>query len=137
MVDGDAVDGDKCVFGSLPKRAREVEDVFDSGWVGVVMVDRRDLWKAVGGLNVDVERPWLGGMGDGTMKPAVGMIGGKDASLCVIPPFLEQWEGMICGRIDGFKAMRASRKSRSLGGSVVGGIGKWRQEVGEGGMLFG
>ena len=39
----------------MPKRAREVEDVFDSGWVGVVMVDRRDLWKAVGGLNVDVE----------------------------------------------------------------------------------
>ena len=25
-------------FGSLPKRAREVEDVFDGGWVGVVMV---------------------------------------------------------------------------------------------------
>ena len=75
-------------------------------------------------------------MGDGTMKPAMGMIGGKDASLCVIPPFLEQWEGMICGRIDGFKAMRASRKSRDLGGSVVGGFGKWRQEVGEGGMVL-
>ena len=89
MIDGDAVDGDKCVFGSLPKRSRKVEDVFDSGWVGVVMVDRRDVWKAVGGLNVDVDRPWLGGMGDGTMKPAVGMIGGKDTSLCVIPPFLE------------------------------------------------
>ena len=71
------------------------------------------------------------------MKPAVGMIGGKDASLSVIPPFLEQWEGMICGRIDEFKAMRASRKSQVLSGSVVGGVfGKWRQEVGERGMVL-
>ena len=101
------------------------------------MVDRRDLWKAVGGLNVDVERPWLGGMGDGTMKPAVGMIGGKDTSLCVIPPFLKQGEGMICGGIDEFKAMRASRKSEVLSGSVEGGVvGEWRQIIGEGRMVL-
>ena len=100
------------------------------------MADGMGLWEAVGSLNVDVEGVLLSGMGDGTMKPEVGMIGGKDASLCVIPPFLEQWEGMICGRIDGFKATRASGKGRDLGGSVVGSVGKWRQEVGEGGIVL-
>ena len=53
------------------------------------MADGRGLWEAVGSLNVDVEGVLLSRMGDGTMKPAVGMIGGKDTSLCVIPPFLE------------------------------------------------
>ena len=89
MVDGDAVDSDKCVFGSLPKRTREVEDVLDGGWNGVIMVDRGDLWKTVRGLYVDVEGLGLDGMGDGTMKPAVRMIRGKNASLCVIPPCLK------------------------------------------------
>ena len=89
MVDRDAVDGDKCVFGSLPKRTREVEDVLDGGWIGVVMVDGRDLWQAVRGENMDVEGVGLNGMGDGAMKPAVRMIRGKNASLCVIPPFLK------------------------------------------------
>ena len=55
MVDGDAVDGDKCVFGSLPKRAREVEDVFDSGWVGVVVAGGWDLRKAIWSLDVEAE----------------------------------------------------------------------------------
>ena len=55
VVDGDTIDGNKCVLGPLTKGSGEVEDVFDGGWVGVVMVDRGDLWKAVGGLNVDVE----------------------------------------------------------------------------------
>ena len=55
MVDGDAIDGDQCVFGSLPKRACEIKNVFDSGWVGVVMADGRGMWEAVGSLNVDME----------------------------------------------------------------------------------
>ena len=44
MVDGDAADCDECALGPLPKRACEIENVFDSGWVGVVMVDGRCLW---------------------------------------------------------------------------------------------
>ena len=87
VVDGDTVDCDKCVFGSLPKRPREVKDVLDGWWSGVVVVDGRDLWQAVRGENV--EEVGLYGMGDGAMKPAVRMIRGKNASLCVIPPFLK------------------------------------------------
>ena len=136
MVDGDAVDSDKCVFGSLPKRTREVEDVLDGGWTGVVMVDREDLWKAVRGLYVDVEGLGLDGMGDGSVKPAVRMIRGKNASLCVIPPFLKEWEGMIGGRIDKFQAVRTGRKGKVLCGGVKGGaVGERQKEVGEGGVI--
>ena len=53
------------------------------------MADGRGLWEAVWSLNVEMESVLLCEMGDGAMKPAVGMIGGKDTSLCVIPPFLE------------------------------------------------
>ena len=43
---------------------------------------------------------------------------------------------MICGRIDGFKAVRASGKGRYLSGGVVRVFGKWRQEVGKGGKVL-
>ena len=55
MVDGDAIDRNKCTFGSSPKRACEIKNVFDSGWVGVVLAYGRGLWEAVGSLNVDME----------------------------------------------------------------------------------
>ena len=137
MVDGDTVDCDKCVLGSLPKRPREVKDVLDGWWSGVVVVNRRDLWQAVRGENMDVEGVGLNGMGDGAMKPAVRMIRGKNASLCVIPRFLKEWEGMIRGRIDKVKAVRTGRKETVLSGGVKGGVvGEWRKEVGEGGMVL-
>ena len=118
MVNRDTVDCDKCVLGSLPKRPREVKDVLDGWWSGVVMVDGRDLWKAVRGEYMDVEGVGLNGMGDGAMKPAVRMIRGKNASLCVIPPFLKEWEGMIGCGIDIVQAARASRKGEVFGGGV-------------------
>ena len=55
MVDGDAVDCDECVLGSLPKRAREMKDVFDCGWVGVAVASGWDLRKAIWSLNVKAE----------------------------------------------------------------------------------
>ena len=89
MVDGDAIDRDQCAFGSLPKRACEIKNVFDSGCVGVAVVDRKHLRKAVRSLNVQVECAGWYELGDGTMEPAMRVIRGKDTSLSVIPPFLK------------------------------------------------
>ena len=47
-------------------------------------------------------------LGDGTVEPAVRVVRGKNPPLCVIPPFLKEWEGMIgCGS-DDLQAVRAS-----------------------------
>ena len=89
MVDGDAIDGDQCAFGFLPKRACKIKNVFDSGWVGVAVADGRDLRETVWSLNVEKEGVTLCELGDGAVEPAVGVIGSKDTSLSVIPPFLE------------------------------------------------
>ena len=55
MVDGNAVDCDKCALGLLPKRASVVEDVFNCGWVGVVVAGGWDLRKAIWSLDVEAE----------------------------------------------------------------------------------
>ena len=55
VVDGDAIDGNKCILGPLTKGSGEVEDVFDGGWVRVLVVDGRDLREAVRSKDVDVE----------------------------------------------------------------------------------
>ena len=100
-------------------------------------MDRKNVWKAIGSENMDVERVGASGVGDGTVKPAVRMIRSKNASLCVIPPFLKEWEGMIGGRIDKVQAVRTGRKWKVLSGGVKGGVvGEWRKEVGEGGMVL-
>ena len=39
MIDGNSVYGDESVFGSLSKGSSEIEDVFDGGWFGKVVVD--------------------------------------------------------------------------------------------------
>ena len=55
VVDGDTIDGNKCVLGPLTKGSGEVEDVFDGGWVRVLVVDGRDPREAVRSKDVDVE----------------------------------------------------------------------------------
>ena len=55
VVDGDTIDGNKCILGTLTKGSGEVEDVFDGGWVRVLVVDGRDLREAVRSKDVDVE----------------------------------------------------------------------------------
>ena len=55
VVDGDTIDGNKCVFGPMTIGSGEVKDVFDGGWVRVLVVDGRDLREAVGSKDVDVE----------------------------------------------------------------------------------
>ena len=55
IVDGDAVDGDQRVLGSFSKRSGEVEDVFNSGWLRIDVVDGRDRRETIGSENVDVE----------------------------------------------------------------------------------
>ena len=55
VVDGDTIDGNKCVLGPLTIGSGEVKDVFDGGWVGVLVVDGRDLREAVRCKDVDVE----------------------------------------------------------------------------------
>ena len=55
MVDGDAVDCDKCALGPSPKRACVIEDVFECGWVGVVVAGGWDLRKAIWSLDVEAE----------------------------------------------------------------------------------
>ena len=39
VVDGNSVYGDECVFRPLSKGSSEVEDVFDCGWLGKVVID--------------------------------------------------------------------------------------------------
>ena len=51
----ETVDGNKCVLGPLTKGSGEVEDVFDGGWVRVLVVDGGDLREAVRSKDVDVE----------------------------------------------------------------------------------
>ena len=55
IVDGDAVDGDQRVLGSFSKRYGEVEDVFNSRWLRINVVDGRDRRETIGSENVDVE----------------------------------------------------------------------------------
>ena len=57
-------------------------------------------------------------MGNRAGKPAVLMIGRKHASLCVVPPFLQEGQGTVFSRNDVFKAMRADRKREILGGCI-------------------
>ena len=40
MIDGNSVYGDESVFRSLSKGSSEIEDVFNSGWLGKVVVNR-------------------------------------------------------------------------------------------------
>ncbi len=65
-------------------------------------------------------------MGNRTVKPTVWVIGGKDASLCVVPPFLHERERMVFRRNYGFKTMRANGKRKILSGSIGGRVaGEW------------
>ena len=59
-------------------------------------------------------------MWNGTVKPAKLMIRGENASLCVVPPFLQKRKGMIGGRDDVLKAVWANRISSVLCGGVGG-----------------
>ena len=55
-------------------------------------------------------------MGNRAVKPAVWMIGGKHASLCVVPPFLQKWEGTVYIGYDVFKTMWADREREIFSG---------------------
>ena len=55
VIDGDTIDGNKCVLGPFPKRSSEVEDVFDGGWLRIDVMDGRDRGETIGSENVDVE----------------------------------------------------------------------------------
>ena len=55
VVDGDAVDCDECVLRSSPKGACEIENVFDCGWIGVMVTGGWDLRQAIRSLDVEVE----------------------------------------------------------------------------------
>ena len=57
-------------------------------------------------------------MGNGPVKPTMWVIGGKDAPLCVVPPFLHERERMVFSRNNVFETMRAGRKREVLGGCV-------------------
>ena len=52
------------------------------------------------------------------VKPTMWVIGGKDASLCVVPPFLHERERMVFRRNYVFKTMRADRKGEILSGCI-------------------
>ena len=55
VVDGDTIDGNKCVLGPLTIGSGEVKDVSDGGWVTVLVVDGRDPREAVRSKDVDVK----------------------------------------------------------------------------------
>ena len=59
-------------------------------------------------------------MRNGTVKPTMWVIGGEDASLCVVPPFLHERERMMFRRNYVFKTMRADGKRKVLGGCIGG-----------------
>ena len=100
-------------------------------------MSRKSVLKAIGSENVDVKGAGAGGGGDGTVKPAVRVVGGENAPLRVIPPFLKEREGMIrCGS-DDLQAVRGYRKVEVLGGCVEGGVARERrEEVRKGGVVL-
>ena len=44
------------------------------------------------------------------MKPAVWMVRGKDTTLRVVPPFLQERERAVCFGYNVFQTVRADRK---------------------------
>ena len=46
---------DECVFGFLSEGASEIEDVFDGGWLGEVVVNGRSVGEPIWCLNVEME----------------------------------------------------------------------------------
>ena len=83
------------MFGSLSEGAGEIEDVFDSGWLGVVVVNGWSLREPIWCLDVKMEAVALRMLGDGRVEPTVGVIGCENATLRVIPPFLKQGKRLI------------------------------------------
>ena len=55
VVDGDAVDSDECILRPSSKGACEIDNVFDCGWVGIIVTGGRDLRQAIWSLDVEVE----------------------------------------------------------------------------------
>ena len=54
------------------------------------------------------------------MEPAVLVVGGENASLGVVPPFLQKREGVVGSWDDVFQAVWANRISSVFCGSVGG-----------------
>ena len=55
VADGDAVDSDECILGPPAKGACKINNVFDCGWVGIIVTGGRDLRQAIWSLDVEVE----------------------------------------------------------------------------------
>ena len=55
---------------------------------------------------------------DGAMEPAEFVVGRENASLNVIPPFLQERKWLVSGRNDVLKAVWADRVAEAFGGNV-------------------
>ena len=83
-------------------------------------------WETVRCENMNVMSIGVKRMGNGAVKPAVWMVGRKNASLCVVPPFLHERERKSSRRNYVFKTMRANGKRKVLSGSIGGRVaGEW------------
>ena len=69
-------------------------------------------------------------MRNGTVEPAVLVVGGEKASLGVVPPFLQQRKGVVGGGDDVLQAVRADRIEFALCGCIREvAVGEGREEV--------
>ena len=69
-------------------------------------------------------------MRNGTVEPAVLVVGGENASLGVVPPFLQQRKGVVGGGNDVLQAVRADRIGFVLCGCIGEvAVGDGREEV--------
>ena len=76
-------------------------------------------------------------MRNGTVEPTVLVVGGKDASLGVVPPFLQKRKGVVGGGNDVLQAVWANWIRCVLCGCVRGvAVGKGRKEVRQRGLVM-
>ena len=55
VIDGNSVYGDESVLRSLSKGSSEIEDVFNSGWFGKVVINGSSAREPIWCLNMEME----------------------------------------------------------------------------------
>ena len=76
-------------------------------------------------------------MWNGAVEPTVLVVGGENASLGVVPPFLQKREGVVGGGNDVLQAVWANRIRCVLCGCIRGvAVGEGRKEVRQGGFVM-
>ena len=87
-VNGYAVDGIEKAFVSRLMRVEEINDIFDFGWCGGGVVNRRGVGESPGWKDVNVVCSMIVVIRYRALEPAIKVIRSQDTTMSVIPPFL-------------------------------------------------